>query len=573
MAHQQYDPRWDYVYLAMGISFVLYCADFMWMVLGAVLCATSEWIRPPPGHPSAVRRWNRKKAQGKLKTPIPVSAKELKAKVSLDDEVDNSSPLSTTSLSSGVSKYHPRTSAATKIPSGTIGAKLDDYNDGVHESLVSLYNHYPLVLVQIPQYNEDAHCDSVVERCCTMAWPRNRVLFQVCDDSTDPEIKERVDAAVLKCQKAGHWVMLTRRTERKGYKAGNLLHGMQSVSTIPFNYVAVFDADFYPPRDYLYQTVYHMERNPGLGFVQARWSFLNPPSIVTWLQRCQLDLHFCFEQRGRSFFGQCFCFNGSGGIWSMNCYNDVGGWNTDTLVEDTDMACRAYVRGWKFKFLYWVECGSELCPTYAAFKSQQYRWSCGPMQVLVKVFPRVLREKGPFLSKVDVTYFMFRPLLSVACSISCLGLPFMAVWIAPWSWPWNYVHWMVFISSMYLVIPYTYISIFSFPYLMFCNCFAWFRIYAYMHGLLGVKKAASWKVTLKVGDGKNFKRVYHRPYTLELCGGLWNGAVFAASMWTISKKWHNPQNNQYQGMLVSAAYCGLFSIIFFGLSIGDYWMW
>ena len=33
--------------------------------------------------------------------------------------------------------------------------------------------------------------------------------------------------------------------------------------------MAVFDADFSPCTDFVYQTVYHMERDPQLGFVQV----------------------------------------------------------------------------------------------------------------------------------------------------------------------------------------------------------------------------------------------------------------------------------------------------------------
>jgi len=385
---------------------------------------------------------------------------------------------------------------------------------------------------------------------------------------------KRVDMSVLEAQKQGNWVMLTRRLERKGYKAGNLLHAMKTVENIPFKYVAVFDADFHPPRDYLYQTVYHMEENANLGFVQARWVFLNTPSVVTWIQRCQLDAHFMYEQRGRSFMKQCFCFNGSGGIWSINCYNEIGGWNTDTLVEDTDMACRAYIRGWKFKYLHWVECGSELCPTHAAFKSQQYRWSCGPMQVLVKVLPRCVREKGPLASKIEVIWFMVRPLLGVTTTLSVVVLPFMAVWVAPWSWPWKPQHYMVFISSMSQILAFLPVTIWAIPYLMFCSCFAFFRLYAYWHGLIGLKKATTWKVTLKVGDGKFFKRVYHKPYTLELLGSLYYGVLGAGILYYVSDKWGKKAiDNTWHGMLVSAAYCVLFSIIFFMMSIGDYWMW
>lgn len=46
-------------------------------------------------------------------------------------------------------------------------------------SLVRQYGYYPLVLVQLPMYNEEAHCEVVIERACNMVWPRHRVIIQV----------------------------------------------------------------------------------------------------------------------------------------------------------------------------------------------------------------------------------------------------------------------------------------------------------------------------------------------------------------------------------------------------------
>jgi cellulose synthase/poly-beta-1,6-N-acetylglucosamine synthase-like glycosyltransferase len=35
------------------------------------------------------------------------------------------------------------------------------------------------VLIQLPMYNEDAHCDLIIQRCCKIMWPSHRILIQV----------------------------------------------------------------------------------------------------------------------------------------------------------------------------------------------------------------------------------------------------------------------------------------------------------------------------------------------------------------------------------------------------------
>ena len=83
-------------------------------------------------------------------------------------------------------------------------------------------------------------------------------ILQVCDDSTRESVRQKVDAAVISCLEQGHNVQLVRRDNRSGYKAGAMVDGMARVEDQGFEFVAIFDADFEPPEDFLYQTIIHM---------------------------------------------------------------------------------------------------------------------------------------------------------------------------------------------------------------------------------------------------------------------------------------------------------------------------
>lgn len=110
-------------------------------------------------------------------------------------------------------------------------------------------------------------------------------FMQVCDDSTREAVRKKVDAAVISMLEQGHNVMLVRRDNRSGFKAGAMVDGMKRVEDQGFEYVAIFDADFEPPEDFLYQTVVHMVRDDSLAFVQTRWTFTNCNSLLTWAQK------------------------------------------------------------------------------------------------------------------------------------------------------------------------------------------------------------------------------------------------------------------------------------------------
>ena len=130
--------------------------------------------------------------------------------------------------------------------------------------------------------------------------------------------------------------------------------------------------------------------------VQTRWSYINRNySALTEVEAILLDGHFAIEHSSRFRSGLFFNFNGTAGIWRRNAIEDAGGWQHDTLTEDTDLSYRAQMRGWQFLYLPEIDCPSELPVEMNAFKSQQARWAKGLMQTAKKILPRVLRSDVP----------------------------------------------------------------------------------------------------------------------------------------------------------------------------------
>ncbi len=143
------------------------------------------------------------------------------------------------------------------------------------------------------------------------------------------------------------------RTNRYGYKAGALDEGLKVARG---ELVAIFDADFVPAPDWLMKVVHHFAE-PGIGMVQTRWTHLNRNySFMTQVEAILLDGHFVLEHGGRSRAGVFFNFNGTAGVWRRIAISDGGGWQHDTLTEDTDLSYRTQMAGWKFKYLQDVEC-------------------------------------------------------------------------------------------------------------------------------------------------------------------------------------------------------------------------
>ena len=240
---------------------------------------------------------------------------------------------------------------------------------------------WPRVTVQLPIFNERYVATRLIDAVCALDYPRDRLEIQVLDDSTD-DTRERVAACVERQRRLGFDIRHLHRTDRTGYKAGALAAGCAEARG---DLLAIFDADFVPPTDFLLRTVPYFA-DQEIGVVQARWEHVNRDySLLTQAQAIFLDAHFRIEHQARNRGGNFFNFNGTAGLWRRQAIDDAGGWQHDTLTEDLDLSYRAQLAGWRFLFLPDVVAPAELPVDANAFKRQQFRWAKGSVQTARKL--------------------------------------------------------------------------------------------------------------------------------------------------------------------------------------------
>ncbi|PUZ69718.1 hypothetical protein GQ55_2G134000 [Panicum hallii var. hallii] len=383
--------------------------------------------------------------------------------------------------------------------------RLDDDDD----DLESGEDHRcPMVLVQIPMFNERQVYRLSIGAACGLSWPSDRLVIQVLDDSTDPAIRELVEVECARWAGKGVRIRYENRSNRNGYKAGAMREGLRKPYARGCEFVAIFDADFQPDADFLRRAVPPLRRDPGVALVQARWRFVNAGDcILTRIQEMSLNYHFAVEQEVGSACHAFFGFNGTAGVWRAAALADAGGWKERTTVEDMDLAVRASLRGWRFVYAGDLAVRNELPSTFRAYRYQQHRWSCGPANLLRKVLPEILRSDrvSPW-KKLHLLYAFFFVRKVVAHLVTflfyCLVIPACVLVQGDVHLP-KYV-------AVYVPAVITLLNAVCTPrsghllvfWILFENVMSLHRSKAVAIGLLEASRANEWVVTDKLGGGK-----------------------------------------------------------------------
>ncbi|KAL0896974.1 hypothetical protein Bca101_080935 [Brassica carinata] len=389
----------------------------------------------------------------------------------------------------------------------------DDDVEGGSES-------FPMVLVQIPMYNEKEVCDQSIAAACKISWPSNRLIIQVLDDSTDPASKlikqELVRQECERWSREGVNITFEIRDNRNGYKAGALREGMKHSYVKQCDYIAIFDADFQPEPDFLHRTVPFLIHNPKLALVQGRWEFVNADQcMMTRLQEMSLSYHFTVEQQVGSSTFAFFGFNGTAGVWRISALNESGGWNDQTTVEDMDIAVRATLRGWKLLYIDDLRVKSELPCSFNALRSQQHRWTCGPANLFRKMAGQIIRSENVSLGKklyMLYSFFFMRKVVAhiLTFCFYCVILPatvlFPEVTVPKWA-----AFYLPALITLFIAVgkPRS-VYLLAF-WVLFENAMSMLRTKALVMGLFETGRVQEWVVTEKLGDGLKTKLIAQVP--------------------------------------------------------------
>jgi len=345
----------------------------------------------------------------------------------------------------------------------------------------------PRVTVQLPFRNEKHVATRIMQAVAKFDWPRDRLEIQLLDDSDD-ETTAMLAREIIPLQQQGINLQHIRRDHNTGYKAGALAHGLHQTNG---EFIAIFDADFCPPPEFLRLMVPYFLTQPKLGMIQSHCDHLNTEySLLTRAQALLLDAHFSVEHLARNRSGLLMNFNGTGGIWRRATIEQSGGWSSDTVAEDLDLSYRAQLNGWHLLYLPHVTVYAELPPLAMAFKNQQYRWAKGAAQTLRKLAWPILTSPHLTPAQKIMAFFHLGGYFNLVMLLMMIFLMLPMVIYNP-----NLSQLAAFLGSLAMIPPVMYI-------LGQAHWHTdWPRRALYYPMLMLIGVGLSWSVTLALIDG------------------------------------------------------------------------
>jgi cellulose synthase/poly-beta-1,6-N-acetylglucosamine synthase-like glycosyltransferase len=265
---------------------------------------------------------------------------------------------------------------------------------------------WPKVTVLLPVYNESRVVESLINAACALEYPAEQLQILVLDDSTD---MTTALAAARVAHYAEHGIDITvvKRKNRKGYKAGNLAHGLQYATG---EFLALFDADFVPPKDFLYQTI-PCFTDPEIGYLQTGIDYANRnASFLTRFQAMMMG-HQQFVTTGLSFEGLMASLSGSSCVWRLTCLDSLGGWSAKTLTEDVEVGYKAQFMRWRYAYLRHVVSLSELPESIDAIRVQRHRWAHGLIHNAFKHLKSFFGARMTFVERLHALSLIFSSVL------------------------------------------------------------------------------------------------------------------------------------------------------------------
>lgn len=285
-------------------------------------------------------------------------------------------------------------------------------------------DQWPTVTIMVAAHNEELVIEGCIDNLSKLDYPEGKLDVLIINDRSKDRTRELVDATIAK--KGGAVRALHREDGALPGKAAAISDGLKTTDN---EILIFFDADYLPEPELLKKLVAPF-MDPQIGGIMGRVVPDNTNSnVLTRILDDERRAGYTIDQAARAEFNLLPQFGGTCGGIRIAAMNEVGGWASNTLAEDTDMTYRLFIGGYDVAYVDDAVCYEESPENWTVRLRQVRRWACGHDQCFLRYFlPTLFKAKQPLIKRIDaamVLTFYLLPALSFASLLATLVYPTM----------------------------------------------------------------------------------------------------------------------------------------------------
>ncbi len=262
---------------------------------------------------------------------------------------------------------------------------------------------YPTVSILVPAHNEALVIVRTVRALLNMEYPVDRYEVIVINDNSTDDTAEKLEELQREFPDR-RLVVISTGPEVGGKGKSNALNIGFSVST--GEVIAIYDADNTPESDALAILVENLMEDDKIGAVIGKFRTRNRnASLLSRFVNIETLAYQCMNQAGRYFFFKLCTIPGTNYVIRRKLIEEIGGWDTKALSEDTEISFRLYRMGYYIKQMPLAVTWEQEPHLLSVWFRQRTRWAKGNIYVLVKNMRYIFDPTaGPM--RLDVIYYL-----------------------------------------------------------------------------------------------------------------------------------------------------------------------
>ncbi|HBG0055490.1 TPA: glycosyltransferase family 2 protein, partial [Clostridioides difficile] len=263
-------------------------------------------------------------------------------------------------------------------------------------------DEYPMISILVPAHNEAKVIGRTVESLLLLNYPKSKMELIVINDNSSDNSKEILENIKDRYNNYNFTIINTDSlTGGKG--KSNALNIGYTISKGDF--IAVYDADNTPDKNALRYLVQTIVMDDELGAVIGKFRTRNKnKNLLTKFINIETLSFQWMSQAGRwQLFNLC-TIPGTNFILRRSIIEEIGGWDSKAIAEDTEISFRIYKLGYKIKLVPQSITWEQEPETVKVWIKQRTRWAKGNIYVLMKYIKNIFKQ-GRNKIVFDIAYF------------------------------------------------------------------------------------------------------------------------------------------------------------------------